>query len=63
MGDFLSLGEIQPCARECFLYNIPRMFAALLLLSLAGIAIFAALSVLTNVLLRQWHESAVVREG
>ena len=50
-------------AESGYRLNIPRMFAALLLLSLAGIAIFAALSVLTNVLLRHWHESAVVREG
>ncbi len=42
--------------------NIPRMFAALLLLSLAGIVIFFALSVLSHLLLRRWHESAVVRE-
>jgi NitT/TauT family transport system permease protein len=42
--------------------NIPRMFAALLLLSLAGIVIFFALSLLSYLLLRRWHESAVVRE-
>jgi NitT/TauT family transport system permease protein len=43
--------------------NIPRMFAALLLLSLAGIVIFFALSLLSHLLLRRWHESAVVREA
>ncbi|HEY4142506.1 MAG TPA: ABC transporter permease [Pseudolabrys sp.] len=42
--------------------NIPRMFAALLLLSLAGIAIFFALSALSNFLLGRWHESAAERE-
>jgi NitT/TauT family transport system permease protein len=42
--------------------NIPRMFAALLLLSLAGVAIFFALSALSNFLLGRWHESAVKRE-
>jgi NitT/TauT family transport system permease protein len=42
--------------------NIPRMFAALLLLSLAGILIFFALSLLSHVMLRRWHESAIVRE-
>ncbi len=42
--------------------NIPRMFAALLLLSLAGVAIFFALSALSTVLLGRWHESAVKRE-
>jgi NitT/TauT family transport system permease protein len=42
--------------------NIPRMFAALLLLSVAGIVIFFALSLASHLLLRRWHESAVVRE-
>jgi NitT/TauT family transport system permease protein len=42
--------------------NIPRMFAALLLLSLAGIVIFFALSLVSHLLLRRWHESAIVPE-
>ena len=42
--------------------NIPRMFAALLLLSIAGIVIFYALSLLSYLMLRRWHESAIVRE-
>jgi NitT/TauT family transport system permease protein len=43
--------------------NIPRMFAALLLLSLSGIAIFFALSLVSHLLLRRWHESALAPEG
>jgi NitT/TauT family transport system permease protein len=43
--------------------NIPRMFAALLLLSLLGIVIFFSLSTLEYLLLRKWHESAVGREN
>lgn len=39
--------------------NIPRMFAALLLLSAAGVAIFFALTAVSNLLLRRWHESAL----
>jgi NitT/TauT family transport system permease protein len=42
--------------------QIPRMFAALALLSLTGIAIFMALGWLSNRLLRHWHESALPRE-
>jgi len=42
--------------------NIPRMFAALLLLSLTGIVIFFALSLVSDLLLRRWHESAIVQE-
>lgn len=39
--------------------NIPRMFAALILLAVAGIAIFAVLSGISHLLLRRWHESAL----
>jgi NitT/TauT family transport system permease protein len=42
--------------------EIPRLFAALFLLSLTGIVIFAALSWLSNALLRRWHESALPDE-
>jgi NitT/TauT family transport system permease protein len=39
--------------------NIPRMFAALLLLSVAGIVIFYLLSLVNYLALRRWHESAL----
>jgi NitT/TauT family transport system permease protein len=42
--------------------NIPRMFAALLLLSGAGIVIFFTLSIFSHLCLRRWHESAIVPE-
>jgi NitT/TauT family transport system permease protein len=42
--------------------KIPRMFAALLLISVSGIAIFLAIRALSRVLLRHWHESALTRE-
>ena len=41
--------------------QIATMFAALALLALLGIAIFAALSGLEYLLLRRWHESALKR--
>jgi len=44
-------------AESGYRLNIPRMFAALALLSLAGVAIFAALTLLTRLVLRRWHES------
>ncbi|MDQ0348596.1 ABC transporter permease [Ancylobacter vacuolatus] len=37
--------------------NIPRLFAALILISLTGILIYAALSLLSWLVLRRWHES------
>lgn len=43
--------------------NIPRMFAALLLIAFAGIMIFLALSALSYLLLRRWHDSARSREA
>jgi NitT/TauT family transport system permease protein len=42
--------------------NIPRMFAALVLLSVVGILIYFALSFVSHLMLRRWHESAVRRE-
>jgi NitT/TauT family transport system permease protein len=42
--------------------NIPRLFAALVLLALTGIGLFLALAALNHVLLRRWHESALDRE-
>ena len=43
--------------------RIPRMFAALLLISLSGILLFLALSLLSHLCLRRWHESAITRES
>jgi len=41
--------------------QIPRMFAALVLVSGTGIVIFLALTLLSHLLLRHWHESAMGR--
>jgi NitT/TauT family transport system permease protein len=43
--------------------KIPRMFAALAMISATGIAIFLATSWVSHLLLRRWHESAVTREN
>ena len=43
--------------------NIPRLFAALILLSLTGVAIFGVTSLISWLALRRWHESAVRREN
>ena len=50
-------------AESGYQLNIPRMFAALILLSVAGVAIFFALSAISHLALRRWHESAIEREG
>lgn len=50
-------------AESGYRLNIPRMFAALLLLSAAGVAIYFALAGLSYFALRRWHESAVTRDS
>ena len=42
--------------------NIPRMFAALILIAATGIVIYALSSLVSWLLLHKWHESAVKRE-
>lgn len=42
--------------------NIPRMFAALILIASTGIVIYAILSFISWLLLHKWHESALKRE-
>ena len=43
--------------------NAPRLFAALFLISLTGIVIFLVLTLVSHLILRRWHESAVRQEG
>ncbi len=50
-------------AESGYRLNIPRMFAALLLLSVAGIVIFMGLSLVSHLVLRRWHESALGKES
>jgi NitT/TauT family transport system permease protein len=50
-------------AESGYRLNIPRMFAALLLLSLAGIVIYALLALTSHLLLRRWHESALGKDN
>jgi NitT/TauT family transport system permease protein len=42
--------------------NIPRMFAAVILISTTGVIIFMGFTLLSHLVLRKWHESAVRRE-
>jgi NitT/TauT family transport system permease protein len=50
-------------AESGYRLNIPRMFAALVLLSLAGIVIYGLLALISHLLLRRWHESALGKES
>lgn len=42
--------------------NIPRMFAALILIAATGVVIYATTSLTSHLALRKWHESALKRE-
>jgi NitT/TauT family transport system permease protein len=46
-----------------FRLNIPRLFAALLMLSALGVAIFATTSFISWLVLHRWHESSLKREN
>ena len=50
-------------AESGYRLNIPRMFAALLLLSVAGIVIYGLLALTSHLVLRRWHESALGKES
>jgi len=50
-------------AESGYRLNIPRMFAALLLLSFAGIVIYGLLALISHLVLRRWHESALGKEN
>ena len=46
-----------------FNLQIPRMFAALLMTTVLGVVIFVGLTIVSDQLLRHWHESAIKREN
>jgi NitT/TauT family transport system permease protein len=50
-------------AESGYRLNISRMFAALLLLSVAGIVIYGLLALTSHLVLRRWHESALGKES
>jgi NitT/TauT family transport system permease protein len=50
-------------AESGYRLSIPRMFAALLLLSAAGIVIYGLLALISHLVLRRWHESALGKDN
>ncbi|NPU66651.1 ABC transporter permease [Bradyrhizobium sp. 83012] len=50
-------------AESGYRLNIPRMFAALVLLSVAGIVIYGLLALVSHFVLRRWHESALGKDN
>jgi NitT/TauT family transport system permease protein len=49
-------------AESGYRLNIPRLFAALLLLSLAGVVSYGLLALISHLVLRRWHESALGKD-
>ena len=43
--------------------NIPRLFGALVLIALAGVALFAATVLISRLALRRWHESELAHDA
>lgn len=43
--------------------NVPRLFAGLLLITITGLAIWFITRLISHLLLRKWHESAMKREN
>ena len=57
-----GLGLASTLLEASYRFNFGRLYAALILISAMGVVIFAATSLISHLMLRKWHESAVARE-
>ena len=57
-----SAGLAYEILQSSFQLDIPRMFAALLLITLTGVTLFGLMAWLQHIALGGWHESAAARE-
>jgi NitT/TauT family transport system permease protein len=57
-----GLGLASTLLEASYRFNFGRLFACLILISGMGVIIFAMTSLLSHLLLRKWHESAVKRD-
>ncbi len=58
-----GLGLASTLLEASYRFNFGRLYAALILISLMGVVIFAITSLTSHLCLRSWHESAIKREG
>ncbi len=58
-----GLGLASTLLEASYRFNFGRLYAALILISLMGVVIFAITSIISHLALRKWHESAIRREG
>ena len=57
-----GLGLASTLLEASYRFNFGRLYAALILISVMGIAIFAAMSALSYLALHRWHESALKKD-
>lgn len=57
-----GLGLASTLLEASYRFNFGRLYAALILISIMGVVIFAITSVISHLLLRKWHESALKRD-
>jgi NitT/TauT family transport system permease protein len=58
-----GLGLASTLLEASYRFNFGRLYAALILISLMGVVIFAIMSLISHLALHKWHESAIKREG
>ncbi len=58
-----GLGLASTLLEASYRFNFGRLYAALILISLMGVAIFGLMSLISYLLLFRWHESALKRES
>ena len=57
-----GLGLASTLLEASYRFNFGRLYAALILISCMGVAIFAVTSIFSHLMLRKWHESALKRD-
>ena len=58
-----GLGLASTLLEASYRFNFGRLYAALILISGMGIVIFAVTSLISHLMLRKWHESALSRDA
>jgi len=58
-----GLGLASTLLEASYRFNFGRLYAALVLISLMGVAIFGLMSLISHMALYRWHESALKRES
>ncbi|NNE80113.1 MAG: ABC transporter permease [Silicimonas sp.] len=58
-----GLGLASTLLEASYRFNFGRLYAALILISAMGVAIFAVTSLISHLMLRKWHESALKRDA